>query len=62
MIEHYYEKGKIRRRQYRIYCDTCHALISDSGPGKDKLPWGTDNVCPKCKGEIHKDEPPKNQD
>ena len=61
MLEQYYEKGEIRRRQWRIRCDTCRALIGDTGPGKNHVPWGTDNVCPICKGKIHKYESPKKQ-
>jgi len=59
MIVHYLEKGKIKRRQTKTYCDSCHVLIGDSGPGKDHVPWGIDNVCPYCNGKIHDPDAPK---
>jgi hypothetical protein len=57
MIEYYNEKNG--RRQWRIYCDTCHAPLGDTGPGKDHVPWGTDEICPKCNGKIHDPDAPK---
>jgi hypothetical protein len=61
MTEIYYEKyGRNQKRpQHRIFCDSCHALIGDSGPGKDSVPWGTDNICPICNGKIHDPNAPK---
>jgi rRNA maturation endonuclease Nob1 len=55
MTEQYYEKGG--RRQWRTYCDSCKALVDDSGPGMDKLPWANrqSGICPYCGGQIYKD-------
>jgi hypothetical protein len=52
MIDIYYEKGG--RRQRRTYCDSCHALVDDTAPGKDKLPWANRNseICPQCGGKM----------
>jgi len=53
-------KTKHRPFEYRLYCDSCHALLSDSAPGKEKLPWGNpDNICPKCKGKINNPDVPE---
>jgi hypothetical protein len=59
MIEHYHEKGG--RRQRRTWCDSCHALVDDTGPGKDKLPWENrkSDICPVCGGKIFDPEAPK---
>jgi len=57
MTDNYYDKDG--RHQWRIYCDTCHALLGDSAPGEDHAPRGTDNMCPKCNGKIHDDNAPK---
>jgi hypothetical protein len=59
MIDNYYEKNG--RRQYRVYCDTCHALVGDTGPGKKHLPRSNqiDNICPICRGKIFVDDAPK---
>jgi hypothetical protein len=56
MIEHYYDS---RRRHTKTYCDSCGALLDDTGPGKKKLGWDKkiSNTCPYCKGEIHIDIP-----
>jgi len=54
MTEQYFEKGG--RRQWRTYCDTCHALLGDTGPMKDHLPWGIGNECPHCHGKIFDDK------
>jgi cytochrome c5 len=59
MIQQYYDKSG--RRQYQTWCDTCHAQVDDTGPGKDKLPWDNrkTEICPKCKGMIHNPDAPK---
>jgi hypothetical protein len=63
MTENYYEKyGRNQQRlQWKTYCDSCHALLGDTAPGKDHLPRENEksNVCPICKGKIHDPDAPK---
>ena len=63
MIENYDEKygRNQKRRQWKIRCDSCNAVIGDTGPGKDHLPRENEisNICPICGGKIHDHDDPK---
>jgi rRNA maturation endonuclease Nob1 len=59
MFYNYYDKSG--RHQWRTYCDTCHALVDDTAPGKDKLSWENrkSEICPKCGGQLYDPDAPK---
>ncbi|GHU88643.1 hypothetical protein FACS189476_06110 [Spirochaetia bacterium] len=59
MTDSYYDKDG--RRQWRTYCDSCHALFGDTAPMKDNLPRENQisEICPVCKGKIFNPDAPK---
>jgi len=63
MTENYFETygQNQKRRQSRTYCDSCHALVDDTGPCKEHLPRENQisNKCPVCGGKIHDPDAPK---